>query len=132
MVGRAKAEGLYLTGSAVSFHTKRNQGYNEHDNLGLGLEYQTAPDWRVAAGFYKNSFYHEATYAEAIYTPFKLGRWEFGSSFGVITGYEHSPMLAAIPTAIYERGAWGMNVLVLPPFPGSVGVASVQLKWRFR
>lgn len=129
--GQAKAEGLWLTAAAKSFHMDRSAHYNEH-NYGVGLEYQFNSDLAVVAGEYKNSFFNKSKYFGVLFTPFSAGPFKAGVLAGEITGYilkdprAYGPVV--IPTIVWEGKRVGVNMVFVPPVGNGTGVFGFQLK----
>jgi len=115
----------HLAATLTSYHFKRDPDYNER-NYGLGLECTFTRDWRGHAGFYRNTFNRNTTYAFASNTPWRLGPWKVGYVFGAGTGYTHAVDPVAGGFLIREWKDFGINVAVHP------AAIALQIKWRLQ
>lgn len=113
----------WLTVTVGSRHHKR--GYNEH-NWGLGMEHGLTDRWRLVAGTYRNSYWRQTVYAGAAYEFASYGKWHFGTTTMIVTGYGPRAEPVIFPAIAYEDKHWGVNFGPVLP-----AVIAVQLKFRF-
>lgn len=131
--GDALAGDTSLVVSGLSYHFDRTKKYNEQ-NFGLGLEHRLSDDFRVSAGWYRNSFYRQSRYAGVVYAPVEAGELRFGAALGVVSGYYRNQgryMPLVLPTAMWDGRDFGINIGVVPKSKrtGGGGIA-LQMKWR--
>jgi hypothetical protein len=89
----------YLQINGASIHDK--SGFNGV-NYGLGVEQTVTKDWNIAAGWYKNSEYNGSAYAYGRYSFYRIGHWDIGAGFGMVTGYRRTSVTPmAFPEICY-------------------------------
>jgi hypothetical protein len=89
----------YLQINGASIHDK--PGFNGV-NYGLGVEQTVTTDWNIAAGWYKNSEYNGSAYAYGRYSFYRIGHWDIGAGFGMVTGYRRTSVTPmAFPEICY-------------------------------
>ena len=93
----------------ASKHTEK--GFCEF-NPGLGIGYQIAPNWRLAAVRYKNSLCVESTAFGAIYQPIRIGSVAVGVALLRVTGYQDAPIYAPIPLISVEMKGYAIDAIV--------------------
>lgn len=118
---------LALAISVTSVHFP-DRGFNQR-NPGVGVECD-APDWAVAAGTYKNSYFRTTNYAVAAWLPVHAGSWSFGPVLGPATGYD-IPVLGGLLARYRPKGGLGLNLILAPPAQkqGSA-MLGLQLTWE--
>jgi len=115
----------YVVATMASYHFDRSKEHNEQ-NFGLGYEYKFNEDWRVGAGFYKNSFYRHTNYVFGGYTPLTVYGTSVGLIGGLASGYTSErldPLLGLFVTK--EWSGFGVNVLIHP------AALALQIKMPF-
>lgn len=129
----------WLVGSVGSYHLERGKNYCEF-NPGLGVETDITENTRIVVGQYNNSFCLPSAYLGISYTAFKYGNFKLGSAFIAVSGYgdaikkkneQQDIMLAPLGVISYERGKYGVNLVMVPPHGDFRGAAGLQLKVRF-
>jgi hypothetical protein len=117
----------WVSVTLASYHAERDRGYNEI-NYGAGIESALPWDkWRVAGGFYRNSYYRTTWYALGVREIWTAGRWKLGVALGGATGYTRGRInLVAAPIAAWEGDRYGITVFPLTP-----KVIGLQVKMRF-
>ena len=128
-IGLTSKAQLSLSIFGLSKHSTPNT-FCEY-NPGWGLSYGLNEDWRLTAVKYKNSLCRESDAYGAVYTPFKLGRFELGTAILRITGYSDSAMYVPIPVISYRGNGYAIDAIVVAkPTGGVIGVGlRVPLRW---
>lgn len=130
MAGGAIAGDSWLVLSGASHHFERDKKYNEQ-NIGLGFEEEISANWRIGAGWYRNSLYRTSVYAGATYLPLTIGPVRIGASAGLVSGYTMRPMPMIVPAAMIEGRMIGLNVILIPPVrQAGGGGLGLQIKVR--
>lgn len=133
-------ERLWITPGMASLHFDRNQGFNEA-NYGFGAEYAVTKDWAVAGGFFRNSEYTNSNYLVASYQPLDFFGFRLGVLGGVMDGYhgpqdkyKGKPFTVFMPVLSYEKGNFGVNMMVVPSVNVNgdklYGTLAFQLKFK--
>lgn len=125
---------LWLNPGFWSYHFQRDKGLNGND-FGLGAEYRYSTVSSVTLGFFDNSNRKTSHYAGWYWQPVALGPVRLGAVFGAIDGYPDMQnggwFAAAIPTASFEYGNLGVNLLFVPSYQNRLyGALSFQFKLR--
>lgn len=131
-IAGARAQSLWLTPGAVSWHADRSAGYNER-NHGIGAEWQSeSAEHRVSAGTYRNSIHRDTRYALYSWAPVQttLGpaKLAAGVAIGIADGYQVNHGRAfpvALPALSVEIWRIGINLTAWPKVEkdASAGVA---------
>ena len=129
----ARAEGLWLSATTVSYHADREAGFNER-NLGVGVEYELASDWRAIGGTFRNSVFRRSNYVGLHWAPLRFGNWRLGAIGGLVSGYPGynygwGPLAA--PVLSWESGRFGANLIALPKIEEIAAVIALQVKIKF-
>jgi hypothetical protein len=131
---------IWLTSGFLSYHFKRDAGYNEQ-NTGLGAELYFDDSNVIAAGIYRNSVRRTSHYLQYAWTPLSVGRIRLGAAIGLIDGYPKlrggKVALSIMPIASYHFKAFdhdaGLNLVYIPTVAPRVdGALALQLKIRLR
>jgi hypothetical protein len=134
----ANAE-TWLVGSVGSYHLERGKDYCEF-NPGIGIEHDIAKNTRAVIGQYNNSFCLPSAYLGIHYAPLRYGNFALGTAFIAVSGYDdgikkkneqQDILLAPLGVLSYERGKYGVNLVLVPPHGDFAGAAGLQLKVRF-
>jgi len=125
---------LWLNPGLVSYHWDRNKDLNG-DNYGVGAEYRFSTVASLTAGEFNNSDRAISDYVGVYYQPIGIGPVRVGAVFGGFNGYPNyrngNWFPAAIPTASYEYGRVGLNLMFVPSYKDRLyGAFSFQLKLK--
>jgi hypothetical protein len=129
----------WIVGSVGSYHMERGKDYCEF-NPGLGVEHDISKNTRAVIGQYNNSFCLPSAYLGVSYTPFSFGNFRLGSAFILVSGYDdgikkknqqQDVLFAPLGVLAYERGKYGVNLIMVPPHGDFAGALGFQLKVRF-
>lgn len=110
-----------------SYHKDRDRGYNEF-NYGLGIEHTLSDEkWRVAGGFYRNSYFRTSWYGLIVREVWSIGNWKVGMAGGFLTGYTKGRADHVVaPILAWEGKTFGVNL-----FPVTPTIIGLQIKFRF-
>ncbi|HEY2931177.1 MAG TPA: hypothetical protein VGK99_05475 [Acidobacteriota bacterium] len=138
-ISNSVAAETWLVGSIASYHLQRDKDYCEF-NPGIGVEHDIAKNTRAVIGQYNNSFCLPSAYLGISYTPLTLGNFRLGSAFIAVSGYgdaikkkneQQDILLAPLGVISYERGKYGVNLVLVPPHGDFKGAMGVQVKVKF-
>ena len=137
----------YLDVNGISVHSLDYFTYEGRaskfngSNVGLGITTDLYKYVDGKAGFYKNSYYHQSTYAALnVHTESWYGI-EPGITVGFVSGYNNTPMHSGIvqfyviPNVAIRYKDLGVMVGYIPPMPGEVvpvSVVTVQFQYQIK
>lgn len=98
--------------------------YNERHE-GFGLEWPASCRTSLVLGHYRNSHNRSTTYAGAAWEYSLTPRLHAGGTATLVTGYEETPIMAAV-TLRLDAGPASVRILHVP-----ATVTAVQTVWRF-
>lgn len=130
------ADSFWITPGFYSLHFNRNAGLND-SNPGLGLQWDIAPQWSLAAGRFSNSNDRPSNYLGAIFMPWSWGAIRAGGVLAAFDGYPNMHdggwFASAIPTIGFYGNRFALNVGIIPEIKERVhGAVSLQLLIRLR
>ena len=128
------ANELWLNPGFYSYHFQKDKGFN-NSNFGLGGEYRFTTTSAAMLGIFDNSDRQTSRYIGWLWQPLASGPVRIGAVAGAIDGYPHMRnggwFAAVIPTASFEYGNIGANLLFVPSYKDRLhGAISLQVKFR--